>query len=242
MNGSAPLLPERCLFIQMELCKETLKHWIERRFAQELGQSDAPPKLIYPPFAEENDVRWDIFGQLLTGLAFLHAKGYIHRDLKPTNILMSMNGHVKIADLGLAREAQFPPTEASAAPSPAGTFLYAAPELDVSGAPHTDKSDIFSVGVILLELWKYFATSMERRETLRALRARTARCQNFAHSHPFQNSLLAETTARNPVDRPTAAQLLARVPIATSSDSASAAPSNERRCPPGHSIRKCGRR
>lgn len=44
-------------------------------------------------------------GQFLTGLAYLHERGYFHRDLKPENLLYS-DGSLKIADFGLCKEYQ----------------------------------------------------------------------------------------------------------------------------------------
>ena len=45
---------------------------------------------------------WDIFGQCLRGLVYLHQKGLLHRDIKPANILMNSKGEVKYSDFNVS--------------------------------------------------------------------------------------------------------------------------------------------
>ena len=51
---------------------------------------------------KENQVK-SYMEMLLKGVAYLHQQNIMHRDLKPANLLLSKNGHLKIADLGLSR-------------------------------------------------------------------------------------------------------------------------------------------
>ena len=86
--------------------------------------------------------------QLVDGLAALHAAGKLHRDVKPSNVLVTGEGRVVILDFGLVEELVGP------APEPgdpvAGTPAYMAPELLRGGAPSA-ASDWYSVGVMLYE-------------------------------------------------------------------------------------------
>ncbi len=83
--------------------------------------------------------------QLVDGLAALHATGKLHRDVKPTNVLVTREGRVVILDFGLVQEL------AGGSPGGlAGTPAYLAPELLLGGAP-TTASDWYSVGVMLYE-------------------------------------------------------------------------------------------
>ena len=86
--------------------------------------------------------------QLVEGLAALHAAGKLHRDVKPSNVLVTGEGRVVILDFGLVEELMGP------APEPgdpvAGTPAYMAPELLTGGAPSA-ASDWYSVGVMLYE-------------------------------------------------------------------------------------------
>ncbi|GAA0141418.1 hypothetical protein LIER_02565 [Lithospermum erythrorhizon] len=86
------------------------------------------------------------------GVEYLHTlaqQSFIHRDLKPSNILLGDDMHAKVADFGLVRLA--PNGKASLVTRLAGTFGYLAPEYAVTGRV-TTKIDVFSFGVILMEM------------------------------------------------------------------------------------------
>ncbi|KAG9156234.1 hypothetical protein Leryth_022121 [Lithospermum erythrorhizon] len=86
------------------------------------------------------------------GVEYLHGlahQSFIHRDLKPSNILLGDDMRAKVSDFGLVRLA--PEGKASIETRIAGTFGYLAPEYAVTGRV-TTKVDVFSFGVILMEL------------------------------------------------------------------------------------------
>jgi serine/threonine-protein kinase len=85
--------------------------------------------------------------RLCLGLAAAHQKGVLHRDLKPTNIMIDGRGHVLITDFGIAAFAgQFQGTER------AGTAAYMAPE-QLTGSPASIHSDLYSLGLVLFEMF-----------------------------------------------------------------------------------------
>jgi len=88
----------------------------------------------------------DIIKQVLEGLSELHKKVGAHRDIKPENIFIK-GGAVKIGDYGLVKSKRFV-TELTTI---AGTHGYMAPEV-LSGKPYDERCDIYSVGIVLLEL------------------------------------------------------------------------------------------
>jgi eukaryotic-like serine/threonine-protein kinase len=89
-----------------------------------------------------------ILGSVAAGLAAVHARGLVHRDVKPHNILLPAGGAGKLADFGLARGDE---TTTLTSPGTAvGTLGYLAPEL-LHGEPATPASDVYALGVVAYE-------------------------------------------------------------------------------------------
>jgi serine/threonine protein kinase len=91
----------------------------------------------------------DLTLQICSGLKEAHAQGIVHRDLKPENIMVDANGNVKIMDFGIARSME---AVTRMTGSMVGTPQYMAPE-QVAGKPVDYRTDIYSLGLILYEMF-----------------------------------------------------------------------------------------
>lgn len=85
-NGTEETVKEiQFMYIQMEFCeKSTLRTAIDGGLYKDLKRV------------------WRLFREIVEGLAHIHQQGMIHRDLKPMNVFLDSNDHVKIGDFGLA--------------------------------------------------------------------------------------------------------------------------------------------
>ncbi|MDP9119232.1 MAG: PASTA domain-containing protein, partial [Actinomycetota bacterium] len=91
----------------------------------------------------------EILRQALLALGHAHHEGFVHRDMKPENLLVTQDGTVKVADFGLARAyADGRVTQAGAV---TGTVQYLAPE-QIRGEPADPRSDLYSLGIVAYEL------------------------------------------------------------------------------------------
>jgi len=95
-------------------------------------------------------VACEIARQMASGLAFAHAHGIIHRDIKPQNVMLQPNGLVKILDLGLAsvRDSTLGPPAGEVV----GTPAYMPPEQWRAASQITTAADIYSLGCTLFEM------------------------------------------------------------------------------------------
>lgn len=184
-NGSL-----RYLFIQMEYIRNgTLSDYIQRR--------DSVERLA----------TLQIFQQIVRGLEYVHSKGVVHRDLKPTNIFVADDLVFKIGDFGLSFVNKAPRellgkafTGEGAETSCVGSPLYSSPE-QLAGGTATAASDLYSLGVLMFECYAGpFETSHERITSIQHFRDGTVP-PTLKASFPSEMVLLQRMVAEKPRER-----------------------------------------
>jgi predicted Ser/Thr protein kinase len=107
------------------------------------------------PLSIHDTVR--IAREIAEAMEFAHSRGVIHRDLKPGNVMLARDGHVRVMDFGISKRVR-PESGDWTTPSPepeagalSGTLAYMSPE-QVRGLPLDTRTDVFSFGILLYEL------------------------------------------------------------------------------------------
>src|SRR5262249_10723586 len=94
--------------------------------------------------------------QAARGLAYAHGQGFIHRDVKPANLLLDSSGLVKVADLGLARLSSPETDKAEGSLTQAGGILgtaeFMAPEQAIDSTAVDHRADVYALGCTLFFL------------------------------------------------------------------------------------------
>ena len=192
--------PFKILYIVMEYCGGmTLRDYISQQFHQ------------------PSELKIKIIRGMLEGLSYIHSRRIIHRDLKPANIfLIEKSNKVKIGDFGLATVGNIEnnPYEAeiieySEKTKGVGTTFYRAPE-QLRSSHYDEKIDIYSLGIIMLEMFYQFETNMERHETLNEV-TRTYRLpKDFNKNEQYieHAELIESCLSSRSEDRPSVHKLL----------------------------------
>lgn len=151
--------------------------------------------------------------QLCAGLAAVHERNVLHRDLKPANIMVDERGDVRITDFGIAALAE----EVAGSEAVAGTPAYMSPE-QLSGQELTVKSDIYSLGLVLYELFtgkKAFdaATWPELLRLRKSAASPTSPGQLVPDLDPVVERVIVRCLEQDPAKRPASAlQVAAALP------------------------------
>ncbi|XP_061551348.1 eIF-2-alpha kinase GCN2 isoform X1 [Phycodurus eques] len=212
-DSDRPFVIVHYLYIQMEYCeKSTLRDTIDQGLHQDQNRL------------------WRLFREILDGLSYIHEQGMIHRDLKPVNIFLDSQDHVKIGDFGLATDhpatvaaGKFEVEESGSAAlqkldptgnltGMVGTALYVSPEVQGNTkAMYNQKVDLFSLGIILFEMsYPPMITGAERISVLSQLRAEAIHFPDDydRYEQGTQRKVIEWLLKHDPVLRPTAQELL----------------------------------
>lgn len=150
------------------------------------------------------------------GLQYLHEHNVMHRDLKPTNIFVTKEKNLRIGDFGLAKRRE--PIGNSSdlavvgvscskeASTQGGSPLYSSPEQQSNGEV-SKLSDIYSLGLVMVELYSHFTTFHERIDVFNKARRRQLSLQ-FQNEYAEEGKLILKMLEEKPLNRPSAQETL----------------------------------
>eukprot|EP01104_Vermistella_antarctica_P015941 TRINITY_DN5339_c0_g1_i1.p1 TRINITY_DN5339_c0_g1~~TRINITY_DN5339_c0_g1_i1.p1 ORF type:complete len:1110 (+),score=378.59 TRINITY_DN5339_c0_g1_i1:184-3513(+) len=100
------------------------------------------------------DLKWQLIRDVALGLHYFHSKGYLHRDLKSGNVLVTEDWHAKLCDFGMSCKMSDAEGDAdSGGPDfTGGTARWTAPEVITGDGKYTTKADVYSFGIIAWEI------------------------------------------------------------------------------------------
>lgn len=175
--------------------KTTDKYGNEVPYAQELYSKYQNDKFGFAVLIVKN---------ILSGLMALHDKGYIHRDLDPSNIMITIDRKIKIIDFGIAKQLDSLNTQDQQLTS-TGQFIgkaaYAAPELVLGDVHHQDKTtDIYAVGIML---YQFIVGSLPFEGTMAELIKHQLNDKIPLKAVPYKaiRRIIGKATAKNQRDR-----------------------------------------
>ena len=204
----------KVLYIQMELCENnTLRDAIDH------------------DQLKGHDEKWRLISQILEGVKYIHDNGYIHRDLKPGNIFLDKDNYVKIGDFGLVQKLDKNKKGANNNNNQFNTFFnynslqyvnfggelltvgigtkyYCSPEQEKS-ENYDNKTDIYSLGIIIFEMFYKFNSLMERDITLRGIKEEQNYPKDMEKKCGKNVALIVQKcTSHNPEQRPSVKELI----------------------------------
>ena len=164
------------IYIQMELCSCTLD------------------KYLYNYGTNNN-----IVTELLSAVEYIHSQNIIHCDISLSNILITVDSHIKLSDFGLAEHLD--DKEYIIKSAVYGTPLYNAPE-SKEMKKYSYKSDIYSLGLVLFEIASLFTTDMERMKKI----------EEFKNgSSNSINKIICKMVSKDENERPSISQVLEKL-------------------------------
>ena len=160
------------LYIQMQLCdRKTLSEWLSDRNNNCNYDYKQNLRFLY---------------QIVNGLKHIHDNNIIHRDLKPSNIFL-YNNTLKIGDFGLSKLINYDNLDnleniennmiINNHTTNIGTYNYISPEQNFSS--YNEKTDLYSLGIIIIELFIIFNTNMEKYKILKNIKDNEIYPENF---------------------------------------------------------------